>query len=247
MYVKSIETVGFGSLPNGRREFENGFTVIMGPNEVGKSFTIEAVCQGLFGDGATTASQIRENCLKWQSTGQFFIKVEIVHDGDTYAITRDYENKNNILIKPDGEEVTDKRTIAKLVAEMIGLPSLKSFKATACMPQEEVEGVSDEYSTLREIIEGQIAGSGSDTDKLAKKINKARFTIRTKSGKKGTLVEIDSRIGAIKSELDEKSDRLDKLAENKKELAKVAAELTEISRELADKSEAYKYGRKCLG
>ena len=55
MRIKSIETAGFGNLPDGVLELDAGLTAIIGANEKGKTFTWKAIVEGLYGD-ATTAS-----------------------------------------------------------------------------------------------------------------------------------------------------------------------------------------------
>ena len=246
MRIKSIETANFGKLPDKKIEFSKGFTIVKGPNEAGKSFTIAAISQGLFGDGSTSSAFIHEHCRKWESEGPFYIELELEIGGKNYKLIRDFENKKNILVKPDGIEIKDKGTVKKLIAEFVGLPSQLAFEATACIPQEEVENMGNSLSTLREIIEGRLAGSGSDTDKIVKKINNAKEKILSRRGKKGLLVDFEKESAELKENLEIIRERLEKLINSKKELEQVSKKLESQNQILKDKENALEGRRKYI-
>lgn len=240
MRLKSISTSNFGKLANEKISFSKGLTVVKGPNEAGKSFSIEAITLGLYGDASSGAAQIREHCRKWGSEGSFSLELEIESGGEIYRVIRDFENKQNILVKPGRTEIKDKETVRKQVADLVGLPSELAFKATACIPQEEVEEIKNAVSPLREIIEGRLAGSGTDTNKIVKKINKAKESILSRRGNKGELVSVDGLIHSAEQDLSIKRDRLSELAGNKRELEKVKQKLQKDDQDLKDKEKAYK-------
>ena len=238
MRIKAIETAGFGNLSDSRIELEDGLTAVVGANEAGKTFMREAVCQGLYGDGATTSTVLRERIQKWSSTGSFFIKLAIEHEGKEYLIIRDFGEKKNLLIMPDGTEIKDKRKIAVVVEDIVGLPSQASYDATASIPQDEVGNVCGEPS-LKEIIEGRIAGAGADTDALIKKVDKSRTRIVTKSRKKGALVEQHEVTEQLETDLDDMRIILKTLAGNKKELNQANRDLAINEQELKDIAAAH--------
>lgn len=246
MRIKSIETKGFGGLPDGKLEVGGGLTVIKGANEAGKSFTIKAICQGLFGDASTSDKKIRDYTRKWNSEGAFLVRVEFEEGGETFVVERDYENKRNLLIRGDGQEVKDKGKIASLIGGMAGLPTEKAFTATACIRQEDVEGLVEERTSIREIMEERIAGSGSDTEKITKKLTKAAEKIRNKTGKKGELVDVEGDISELKDDYEDKKDRIERLARDKKELVRVKSELDVGRSTLTDKDRALVNSRKYI-
>lgn len=240
MRIKSISTKNFGKLANKKISFTKDLTVVKGPNEAGKSFSIEAITQCLYGDASSGAANIREHCRKWGSEGSFSLELEIESRGKNYRVIRDFENKKNILVMPDGTEIKDKETVRKLVAQLVGLPSDLAFEATACIPQEEVEKIGSAVSSLREIIEGRLAGSGMDTNKIVSKIIKAKERICSRSGKKGELVYVDSLINDSGQDLSIKRERLSELTDNKMKLEKVNQKLQKDGQALEDKEKAYK-------
>jgi len=240
MRIKSISTKNFGKLANKKITFPKDLTIVKGPNEAGKSFSIEAITLGLYGDASSGAAYIREHCRKWGSKGSFSLELEIESGGKKYRVIRDFENKKNILVMPDGTEIKDKETVRKQVAQLVGLPSALAFEATACIPQEEVEKIGSAVSSLREIIEGRLAGSGTDTNKIVNKINKTKERIRSRSGKKGELVYVDGLIHDTEQDLSIKRERLIELTENKRGLEKVSQKLQKDSQALEDKEKAYK-------
>jgi uncharacterized protein YhaN len=244
--IKSVETAGFGGIPDRKLEFGEGLTVIKGANEAGKSFTIKAICQGLYGDASTSAREIREYCRKWNSGGPFLVRIELEEDGVTYILERDFEKKRNSLRINGGGEIRDKREISRIIAGMVGLPTERAFTATACIRQEEVESLSEERTSVRKIVEGRIAGSGSDTEKTAKKLAAARDGIRSRSGRKGLLVDVEKEIEELERDLRDKEKRLEALAADKKNLARVKSELERSRSALADKSKALENHRRYL-
>lgn len=246
MHIKSVETAGFGKLPDDKMIFGEGLTVIKGPNEAGKSFTIRAICQCLYGDAATTDRKVRELCRKWGSIGDFFVRLELEDSGKTFIVERDYENKRNTFRVKGEKEVKDKKKVAQFIGDLLGLPTEKAFLATACIRQEEVEALDEERTSIRSIIEEKIAGSGSDTEKLLKLLNKKTEELRSKSGKKGKLIELEAQIEALDEELSEKKERLAQLVNNKRELARVKSELEESRRLLADRERALENNRKYI-
>ncbi|MDD5747728.1 MAG: AAA family ATPase [Actinomycetota bacterium] len=245
MLFKALETKGFGNLIDGRTEFKGGLTAIVGANEAGKTFTIEAIQQALYGDGATTSSSLREHLHKWGSTGSFYVKLEVEHEGKLYLITRDYGEKKNLVLLPDGTEVKDKKKIASVVEGLVGLPSLNSFGATACILQDEAGTICTE-SSLREILESKLAGAGSDTDALLKKIDKVKTVVITKSGKKGLLVEQRDLAENLEVELNNVRSTLEVLARSKQELQKVARDLSQKEQDLKDSTAAYQGSKKYI-
>lgn len=246
MRIISLETSNFGNLPNGRIELPEGLTVVRGPNEAGKSFMLRAIQHGLYGDGSASSGEVRELCMKWNTDGSYFITLELEHNGETYTLTRDFSNKKNILVKPDRDELKDKKKISAIVAGMVGLPSQSSYAATACIPQEEVEIASGEKAGLRKIIEERLAGSGSDTDKLVGKLEKKAAKILSRSGQKGELREQEGRAQEVTARLEEARARVELLAENKKRLVHAASEKEKKSAELADKARALKGSEKYI-
>jgi len=240
MQLKSMKATNFGKLPNKKFVFGKGLTVVKGPNEAGKSFSIEAITQGIFGDATSSSAHIRNKCRKWGTEGDFSITLDFESDGKEYRILRDFENKKNVLLKPDGTEIKDKETIRKLISSLIGLPSQTAFEATACIPQEEVERIGSETSTLREIIESRLAGSVAGTEKIVKKLVKGKESIVSRRGTKGLLITVENEISEISRELDELQERLSKHVDNKKELEKTSKKFARQSLILRDKENAYK-------
>ncbi len=246
MRIMSLETSNFGNLPNGRIELPEGLSVVRGPNEAGKSFMLRAIKHGLYSDGSASSSEIRELCMKWNTDGSYFITLELEHDGETYTLTRDFSNKKNILVKPDGDELRDKKKISTIVAAMVGLPSQSSYEATACIPQEEVEIAGGEKAGLRKIIEERLAGSGGDTDKLVSVLDKKAAKILTRNKQKGELREQEGLAEEAITRLGDARARVELLAENKKRLVVARLEHEKKSAVLADKAKALEGSEKYI-
>ena len=229
--IKSLTVKGFGRLPDGRVEFQPGLTVIRGPNESGKSTEIEAIRTGLYGDGSSSSAKVHEGLRKWNSNGEFLVELELEARDGLHVVTRDFGRRKNSLVQPDGSVITDKRQVMGIIVAKIGLPSLKSYTATACVLQEEASSVCGEPS-LSEILEGKITGAGKDPGRILKSIDKERTVILGKSGKTGELAELKSAASEQERQLSEKRDRLDVLVRNKLELSHVEESLGQKTEEL---------------
>ena len=139
MRLLSILPKNFGNLPDKKIEFGKGLTIIRGPNEAGKTFSIEAITQALYGDASSIAAIVREHCRKWGSEGPFSLEMEIESKGKKFVIIRDFGSKKNLFTPENELSTSDKELIRKQISELVGLPSQIAFEVTACIPQEEVE------------------------------------------------------------------------------------------------------------
>ena len=234
--IASVETAGFGRLEDGKVEFGAGLNCVQALNEGGKTFLTDALCVGLFEDGANSSEKFQNRYRKWKDDGDFFVRLELEHEDKHYVLTRDFGEKTNTLMMPDGAVLRDKRKIAAVVESIIGLPTAKAYRATAFIPQEEAALVCGETS-LREMLEKQINGAGSDTNLILKRLDRASASILSKNGKNGELEDLRTMADELKDTLLDQEGRLKVLAANKRELASVEAELEDKHLEL-DSDEA---------
>lgn len=236
--IKSVETAGWANLTDERLVFESGLNLILGPNEIGKSSIVAAIGAGLYEDGGTSSEVFRRRFRKWNDDGPFFVRLELEHEGDTYVLMRDFGEKTNSMTMPDGKALRDKRKIAGVVDELFGLPTLKSFAATACIRQEEVSAVHGE-PTIREVLERQIAGAGTDTNALLKRLDRAAASILGKSGRTGELADLQVEANDLESQLYEKKTKLTELSAAKRDFASTEKELNDRLLELDTDQAAY--------
>ncbi len=224
MRIRALETRNFGRLPNGRIEFTEGLTVVSGANEAGKSFTIRAIYAGLFDE--TTSRGERDLWRKWGAEGPFEVTLEMESGDGIVSLSRDLDKRKAVLTKADGTEVTDKKTIQKTVGKLLGLPSLKSFQATACILQDAVKEVDGQDAGLKQLLEGQLAGAGKETDKLLADLKKAVNKIKPPKAP-GILGGLQAERDRYASDLDALRERLESLATSKMRLEAVKRDLDE--------------------
>lgn len=236
--IKSIETSGWRGLKDGLTKFGEGLNFVRAPNEGGKTSCDDSVVACLYGDGAITSEKFHLRNRRWNHDGDFFVRVTLEHEGEDYELTRDFGEKTNTLLLPDGTVVRDKRKIAARVQELMGLPTAGAFQATACIPQEEMALVCGEKSIL-ELCLKQITGSKADTDVLLKKLERQASTYVNKSGKRGELVDLQEEIEHLEVEFTEQESRLKSLVDSKRELASAEAQLSAELLELDSDEAAY--------
>ncbi len=231
MRIRSLETRNFGRLPDGRIEFSEGLTLVSGPNEAGKSFTIRAIYAALF-DEASSSAKEREGWRKWGSDGIFEVSLEMEAGDGVIRLTRDLDKRKAVLEMPDGTELKDKKTVQKTIGALLGLPSLKSFQATACILQDAVRSVDAGDAGLKQLLEGQLAGAGKETEKLIKDLKKEIHKIKPPRA--------PGILGDLENERDDHAADLERLRGELGALIANKALLDQANRDLQDAGEEYK-------
>ncbi len=198
MRIKSAEITSFGKFKNKTIDFNEGFNIIFGNNESGKSTIISfiyAMFYG-FGDNRGKGISMREKYTPWDG-GECEGKLHIVTDENTPVTI--YRKAGSVK-KYDILKVYNTDTAEPLSLnpeEMSGVNS-DTFLKTLCIRQlsSTFEGGSSEIVTRL----ANIATSGDESasyEKALKLIDTARKEIRPLRGNGGTLSSTISEITAL--------------------------------------------------
>lgn len=225
MRITRVRTFGWGGLEDGELVLASGLNFIQGPNEAGKSFTVQAILAGLFADATTESEQFLTRFRRWGEDGDFLVELDLEDEGKTYTVTRDFGEKRNRLRTPDGKTIRDKKKIARIIERLTGLSSVKAFTASACVRQEDLPAVCGE-AALKRSLERQVAGSAIDIDGLIKRLERDSAEILSKSERKGRLADLRREAEALQRELSEKKTKLAALSSSKRKLATAESQLT---------------------
>jgi len=80
----------FLGLPDQWYEFAPGLTVIVGPNEAGKSSLRSAIRAALYGNPATTSSKFRDEFRSWCTEEPPVLVLEFEVDAKRFVLTKDF-------------------------------------------------------------------------------------------------------------------------------------------------------------
>lgn len=198
MRIKSIEITSFGKFKNKSINLNDGFNVIFGNNESGKSTVISFIYAMLygFGDNRGKGISMREKYTPWDG-GECEGKIHLItDDGTPVTIYR----KAGSVKKYDILKVYNSDTAVPLSLnpeEMSGVNS-DTFLKTLCIRQlaSAFDGGSSEIVTRL----ANIATSGDESasyEKALKLIDSARKEIKPLRGNGGTLNSLNSEISSL--------------------------------------------------
>jgi uncharacterized protein YhaN len=149
----------FLGLPDQWYEFAPGLTVIVGPNEAGKSSLRSAIRAALYGNPATTSSKFRDEFRSWGTEEPPVLVLEFEVDGKRFVLTKDFAARKIMLTDDLGQTWDQHKAVQERILAQLGLVSEDLFEATAQVAQAELERIHL-TSIAKEL--GRIVGGGGE-------------------------------------------------------------------------------------
>ncbi len=232
MKIKSVNIVSFGKLKNYKMDFSDGFNVIYGENEAGKSTVMSFIKMMFYGNGgrvSDTLKNLRKKYMPWDST-LMAGSIEFSHKGKNYRLDREFKGSNSTdritLTNIDleiSESVSGKGDIGSSVFGLSEAAFEKSvFIGSLGAPAKDAAAESEINGRL-----SNIASSGNEDisqELVASRLRKAKEALMSKSKKIGSY---DKAVAEL-SELDEE---MKAAREREKEAAALEALIVEKERE----------------
>ncbi len=244
MIIKNIKTNNFRNLSDTEIQFCTGLNVIKGPNEAGKSSLLSAIKFSLFGDATTTSTEVQAH-KRWDVDRSFDLQTYLDEDGQSFIVTRDYENKRNNIILPDGTSFKDKKRIQEKLSELIGLPSEKCFDSTICINQDEIRKIEAGIPEIKTLLEEKISGGNIDPNQILKSLNKESTELKRAGYKSpGLIKQTEIRLNELMKQLEAVKDTVKKTENYKTELNKALEGLLHLNKEFDLKEKAVKNAKK---
>ena len=231
MRIQEIATERVRSLPDRTWPLAPGLQILQGPNEAGKSALHEALRLGLYVDAATNAS-VFLRAQRWGAAEGMVIRLVFTTPAGTHTLIRDFADKRNTLIHPDGTKVKSHQQILQFLRTHLPLPTMESFLATACVQQGELARVLSETKTLRPLLEQHaLSGVGVDLKTLERRLDQhigeiARGMERTADANPGKIAELRRQYATC-------TDTLTRLTQQATTQAQAAANLVTSREQLA--------------
>lgn len=209
MKINSIYISAFGGIKNLKLDFNNGFNVILGDNENGKS-TVMAFIKMMFYGSDRGSSQIAKNIRKksapWDGS-QMAGSIDFEHSGKLYRIEREFKTSNSTdkVTLIDLDLGTRQTVTADIGSKFFGLSSgafeRSVFIGQFGFPESDNDAEGELNSRLSNIaLTGQESVS---FETVYKRVESAKLLLMSKSGRAG---EYDKNIKAI-SELKARIER----------------------------------------
>lgn len=232
MKIKSVNIVSFGKLKNYKMDFSDGFNVIYGENEAGKSTVMSFIKMMFYGNGgrvSDTLKNLRKKYMPWDST-LMAGSIEFSHKGKNYRLDREFKGSNSTdritLTNIDleiSESVSGKGDIGSSVFGLSEAAFEKSvFIGSLGAPAKDAAAESEINGRL-----SNIASSGNEDisqELVASRLRKAKEALMSKSKKIG-------RYDKAVAELFELDEEMKAAREREKEAAALEALIVEKERE----------------
>ncbi|HEX9533635.1 MAG TPA: AAA family ATPase [bacterium] len=159
MILRRLRPRRFLGLPDQWYEFAPGLTVIVGPNEAGKSSLRSAIRAALYGNPATTSSKFRDEFRSWGTEEPPVLVLEFEVDAKTFVLTKDFAARKITLTDDLGQTWDQHKAVQERILAQLGLVSEDLFEATAQVAQAELERIHL-TSIAKEL--GRIVGGGGE-------------------------------------------------------------------------------------
>jgi len=234
--ITSIELGDFLAHSNTKLEFENGVTVFVGDNGVGKSSIIDAITFALFGQHTRKSNK----SLIRRGSNQGFAKIGFSINGKQYEAVRKIDNKGSLAAK-FSEVIGDERielaagerkqfgeSMTKEIEKTIGL-NFEKLKIASIVQQGELNAIINaKPKEFKELLNAIIGIDKLDVASESMKIVNKEFRgkIREKIGYDDTDIEILTQdLEKYENEIKEAKPEKNQLESKQKELQKEVDEL----------------------
>ncbi|XOB40657.1 MAG: AAA family ATPase [Candidatus Nealsonbacteria bacterium] len=246
MIIKKIKIKDFRNLKTFDQDLPQGLIVLKGPNESGKSSLLSAIKLSIFGDATTTSSDVKVQ-KRWKSDKLFLIELHLQRGKETFILTRDYEDKKNILTLPRGLTLKDKKRIQEKLIELIGLPSEKCFISTICITQDEIKKIDSGLPEIKTLLDEKISGGGVDLSELLKLLEKENRGLK-KGGLKnlGPIKKSEDELHKLGIQLRELKNKVGELEEHRIELSRISEKLPKLKENIKIKTKAIENAKKYI-
>ena len=222
MKINRIYIAAFGGLKNKTIDFKDGFSVIYGENENGKT-TIMTFIKMMFYGSERGSSSIAKNPRKkyapWsgeKSAGS----IDFEHGGRSYRLEREFGNTNSSdkITLTDMSDGTRESLSGNVGERFFGL-SAAAFERSVFVGQ---FGKAESDSAAESEINSKLSNMVTTGDEsvsfaaVSDRLQKARFALLSKSGRAGECDKSKKRLAELESELERAENIYEKHAEYRK-------------------------------
>ena len=240
MKIKRVYIAAFGGLKNKTVDFEDGFNVIYGENENGKTTVMTFIKMMFYGSergSSAIAKNPRKKYAPWSGERPAG-SIDFEHGGRNYRLEREFRSSNS----------TDKITITDMSAgtreSLSGDVGSRFFGLSAAAFERSVFvgqfGKAESDASAESEINSKLSNMVTTGDEsvsfntVSDRLQKARLSLISKSGRAGECDKNKKRLALLNAELEKAEQIYEKHAENRKNADCVKAALEKETEHAAD-------------
>lgn len=167
-----------------------GVTVVRGPNEAGKT-TIQRAIELAITRRVTSGAADLDALRPWDAgpDARPWVAIEFEQEEDEGRLAigtleKTFAGaKGTVLLKYDGQTVSDPTLADQVMAELTGIPTEPFFRSTASVRHHELSDLARDESALRDRLQASISGADRGTGRAKKKLERVLHDLTTKGDK----------------------------------------------------------------
>ena len=171
-------------------DLATGVTVVRGPNEAGKT-TIQRAIELAITRRVTSGAADLDALRPWDAgpDARPWVAIEFEQEEDegrlaTGTLEKTFAGaKGTVLLKYDGQTVSDPTLADQVMAELTGIPTEPFFRSTASVRHHELSDLARDESALRDRLQASISGADRGTGRAKKKLERVLHDLTTKGDK----------------------------------------------------------------
>lgn len=212
MIIKELKLTDFAAFHSPSSiKFEDGLTVLQGPNEAGKSSLMNSIRLALFYKPNQDNPVVRSAIQRYGKGSRYIIEVRYEVDGEEYRLIKDFERKTaELYLPPHGDRNANADRIQQLLLEAVGLPE-EDYLRTALIQQRDLafEKADDLVQRLQRILVGGEVEAASIRSSLEEARKQLLRKIHDKRGSPGIVLNCLKKLASIKNEYSELKERIE--------------------------------------
>lgn len=224
-------------------KFPADLTVVVAPNESGKSTVVSAITAGLFLNPKTAKAKTFQS---WQSAKLPEVTIIFEENDKTFELIKNFETKEAVLLNLDTDEkITNFEQIQKIISDIFGFGDEAIFNGVFSIDQNAFYRLDNHETTLQESLENLVAGAGRRTVSEIMGSLEKELTLITRQGLKnpGHLQRLKGeifKIDEVLADFDSKLSRFDNLT---RELSLKSSQLEKIEKDFNFKKQQAQFSR----
>ena len=247
MILRRLRIQRFLGLIDETFEFAPGINVIVGPNEAGKSTLRRAIRTALYGNPAGTSAKIRDELRSWGESEATELYLEFEIGGRGFALYKDY-GARKIVLNGGGRTWDSHKLVQERLADVLGLPTVELFEATAQIAQAELERIH--LTSIAKELSRIVGGGGEDVTttirRLEQRIREMERGSRGMAKDPGVLKALETRAIALRGTVQQHTSAAAETERKQRELAQIRGQLAEREAEFEAKRALLEMNRQIL-
>ncbi|HUR16101.1 MAG TPA: AAA family ATPase [Candidatus Limnocylindrales bacterium] len=239
MHISRLHLQNFRRHSDLTLDLAPGLNVVRGPNEAGKSTVQRAIEMALF-RRPTSSSQDLDDSRQWrQPDSDPTVELDFAADEERGSLRKVFAgHRGTVELRIGAETIVDPAAVEAHMARLTGLPSEKFFRATASVHHQELTGLTQDESTLRDRLQQSMSGADRGTHAARRKLEEAIRRYRTEGVKNpGYLKVLRTDVERLREQVRRGEQALEQLERDRRILAEARALRAAQDERLAEQRE----------